>query len=219
MRRRLILVAALITAFVLGVPSAVIYCAAFTQGGLQFIINRVPARIAGVRITFVNVRGTLADGVQIEQLEIDQQRVYLRFDNVSVRIHLGALLWQTIRVPQLSVRSVFVHVKPHKEEPPSADSHFLPHGLVIRADSVHADAAVLVLPNGQRMDGTQIDVSGFIRRRTIRILNGAFTMGTLELAGESELGAADPLKVSGAVRVNVRNPGQPPWIFSLTAHG
>ena len=219
MRRRLILVAALITVFVLAVPTAVIYCAAFTQGGLRFIIARVPAQIAGVRLKFVNVRGTLVDGVQIEKLEIDQQRVYLRFDNVSVRIHLGPLLWQTIRVAQLSVSSAFIQVKPHREEPPSAHPHFLPHGLVIRADAVHADAVALVLPSGQRINGTQIDTSGFLRRHTIRILNAALTVGTWHLAGASELVAAEPLKLSGAVRANVRIPGQPPWIFSLAAHG
>jgi translocation and assembly module TamB len=219
MRRRVLLIAVFITAFALAVPTAVVYYAAFTQSGLQFIVNRVPASIAGVRLTFVNVRGTLADGVRIERLEIDQERVYLRFEDVRARIDLRSLLWQTIHAPQASVHTAFILVKPHKEEPPSADPHFLPHGLVIRADSVHADAATLVLPNGQRMDGTQIDAAGFIRRHTIRILNSALTMGGVQLTGDTELGAANPLALSGSVHVVLRTPGQPPWIFSVAAHG
>jgi translocation and assembly module TamB len=219
MRRRVILIAALITALALAVPTAVIYCAAFTQEGLRFIVNRVPQRIGGVRLTFVNVRGTLAHGFSIERLEIDQERVYLRFEDVRARIDLGSLLWQSIRAPQASAHSAFIQVKPHKEEPPSADPHFLPHGLVIRADQVHADAATLVLPNGQRIEGTQIDTAGFIRRRTIRILNSALTMGSAQLTGESALGAANPLTLSASVHVALRNPSQPPWIFSATAHG
>ena len=219
MRRRVLLIAVLITALALAVPSAVIYYAAFTQSGLQFIVNRVPASIAGVRLTFVNVRGTLAGGVRIERLEIDQERVYLRLEDVRARIDLRSLLWQTIHAPQASVHTAFIVVKPHKEEPPSADPHFLPHGLVIRADSVHADAATLVLPNGQRMNGTQIDTAGFIRRHTIRILNSALTMGGMQLSGETELGAANPLAVGGNVHVVLRSAGQPPWIFSVTAHG
>jgi translocation and assembly module TamB len=219
MRRRVILVAGLIILLALAVPTAVIYYAAFTQSGLRFIVNRVPQSIGGVRLTFVNVRGTLHDGVRIERLEIDQERVYLRFEDVRARIDLGSLLWQTIRAPQASAHSAFIKVKPHKEEPPSADPHFLPHGLVIRADQVHADAVTLVLPNGQRMDGTQIEASGFIRRRTIRILSSALTMKGLQLTGETELGAANPLTISGSARVALRNPGQPPWIFSATAHG
>src|ERR1700722_14227783 len=167
MRRRVLLIAVLITALALAVPTAAIYFAAFTQSGLQFIVNRVPARIGGVRLTFVNVRGTLAGGVRIERLVIDQERVYLRFEDVRARIDLRSLLWQTIHSREAFAHTVFVQVKRHKEEPPSRDPHFLPHGLVIRVDSVHADAATLILPNGQRMDGTQLATAGFIRRHTI----------------------------------------------------
>jgi translocation and assembly module TamB len=219
MRRRVVLIAALITAFVLAVPTAVIYYAAFTQGGLQFIVKRVPGRIGGVRLTFVNVSGTLVDGVRIERLEIDQERVHLRFEDVRARIELRSLLWQTIHAPQAYVHNAFIQVKPHKEEPPSDHPHFLPHGLVIRADSLHADAVTLLLPNGQRMDGTQIDAAGFIRRRTIRILNSALTMGALHVTGATTLGAANPLNISADVHAALRNPGQPPWIFSVSADG
>src|ERR1700719_1721753 len=173
MRRRVILVAVLITAFALAVPTAVIYFAAFTQSGLQFIANRIPQKIGAVRLLFVNVRGTLAYGISIERLEIDQERVYLRFDDVRARINLGSLLWQTIRSPDASVHSAFIKVKPHAEEPASTDPHFLPHGLVIRVDRLHADAVTLIVPNGQRFDGTAINAAGFIRRRSIRILDSA----------------------------------------------
>jgi translocation and assembly module TamB len=219
MRRRVILVAVLITAFALTVPTAVIYFAAFTQGGLQFIVNRIPHNIGGVRLEFVNVRGTLASGVSIARLEIDQERVYLRFDDVRARIYLSSLLWQTIRSPGASVHSAFIKIKPHAEEPASADPHFLPHGLVIRADRLRADAVTLIVPNGQRFDGTQINAAGFIRRRSIRILDSALTMGGLKVTGETELGAANPLAINGNVHVDLRNAGQPPWVFSVTAHG
>jgi translocation and assembly module TamB len=219
MRRRIVLIAVLITVLALAVPTAVIYYAAFTQVGLQFIIKRVPGRIGGVRLKFVNVSGTLVDGVRIERLEIDQERVYLRFEDVRARIDLRSLLWQTIHAPRASAHSAFIQVKPHKEEPPSADPHFLPHGLVIRADAVHADAVTLLLPNGQRMDGTQVDTAGFIRRHTIRILDSAFTMGNLQVTGATTLGAANPLTISGAVHAALRSPGQPPWIFSANAQG
>jgi translocation and assembly module TamB len=219
MHRRVILVAVLITAFALAVPTAVIYFAAFTQSGLQFIANRIPQKIGAVRLLFVNVRGTLAYGISIERLEIDQERVYLRFDDVRARINLGSLLWQTIRSPNASVHNAFIKVKPHKDEPPSNDPHFLPRGLVIRADRLHADAVTLIVANGQRFDGTGINASGFIRRRTIRILDSAFAMGGLKVTGETELGAANPLAINGNVHVDLRNAGQPPWIFSATAHG
>src|SRR6202521_2354946 len=124
MRRRVILVAVLITAFALAVPTAVIYFAAFTQEGLQFIVNRIPHKIGGVRLEFDNVRGTLAAGVSIARLEIDQERVYLRFDDVRTRINLGSLLWQTIGSPAASVHSAFIKIKPHAEEPARADPHF-----------------------------------------------------------------------------------------------
>jgi translocation and assembly module TamB len=219
MRRRVLLIAVLITALALAAPTAAIYFLAFTQSGLHFIVNRIPARIAGVRLTIINVQGTLAAGVRIERLEIDQERVYLRFEDVRGRVDLRSLLWQTIQSPRTSVHSAFILVKPHKEEPPGKDPHFLPHGLVIRADAAHADTVTLVLPNGQRMDGTDIDAEGYIRRHTIRILNSAFTMGGLQVTGDTELGAANPLGISGSIHVALRNAGHPAWIFTATAHG
>jgi len=219
MHRRVMLVAVLITAFAVALPTAVIYYAAFTQAGLQFIVNHVPRKIGTVRLVFVNVSGTLAYGLRIERLEIDQERVYLRFDDVRARINLGSLLWQTIRSPDASVHSALITIKPHKDEPPSMDPHFLPHGLVIRADQLHADAVTLVLANGERLEGTQISTAGFIRRRKIRVLDSAFTMGGLKVTGATDLGAATPLSINGNVHVDLRMPGQPPWIFSVAAHG
>jgi translocation and assembly module TamB len=219
MRRRVVLIALFITVLVLAVPTALVYFVAFTQSGLQFVIKRVPKHIGGVSLTFVNVRGTLVDGVHIERLEIDQERVYLRFEDVQAHVDLRSLLWQTIHSPQTSAHAAYIQVKPHKEEPSSEFPHFLPPGLLIRADAVHADAVTLVLPNGQRMEGTQIDAGGFMRRRTIRILNSALTMGGLHLTGETELGAANPLAISGTVHADLRRPGQPPWIFIVTAGG
>ena len=121
------------------------------EAGLRFIIERLPGRIGGVRLRFFNVSGTLVDGVRIERLEIDQERVYLRFDDVRARVVLRSLLWQTHPLAAASVHNAYIHVKPHTEEPPSSDPHFLPHGLVIRADALHADAVTLVLASGQRM--------------------------------------------------------------------
>jgi translocation and assembly module TamB len=205
--------------FVLGVPMAVIYFAAFTQRGLQFIVARVPQRIGGARLTFVDVSGTLVDGVRIRRLEIDQERVYLRFDDVRAHVDLASLLWQSIHATNLSVHGALVRVKPHKDEPPGPDPHFLPRGLVIRADHVHADALTLIVPNGQHLQGTQIDASGYLRRRTIRVFDSAFATGNIKVTGETELTAANPLAINGNVRVAVRNPGQPPWTFSASAHG
>jgi len=219
MRRRVMLVAVLTTALALALPTAVIYYAAFTRAGLLFIVNHVPRKIGTVHLVFVNVSGTLAHGLRIERLEIDQERVYLRFDDVRARINLGSLLWQTIRSPDASVHSALITIKPHKDEPPSEDPHFLPHGLVIRADHLHADAVTLIVANGQRFDGTQINTAGFIRRRKIRVLDSAFTMGGLKVTGATDLGAATPLSINGNVHVDLRMPGQPPWIFSVAAHG
>jgi len=213
------LVAALIIALALAVPAGVLYYAAFTQSGLRFIVARVPGRIGGVHLKFVNVEGTLADGVRIERLEIDQERVYLRFEDVRARIALGSLLWQTVRSPYLSVQSALIRVKPHREEPASKDPHFLPRGLVIRADHVHAGSIVLIVPNGQRLEGKDIDTSGYLRRHTIRVFDTALTMGPLKLTGETELGAGNPMRLAGGVRADLRTPSQPPWIFSVAAHG
>ena len=219
MPRRIAIIAALISAFVLAVPTAAIYFAAYTQSGLQFIVARLPGRIGSVRLRFFDVRGTLVDGVRIGRLEIDQERVYLLFDDVRVRIELRSLLWQSIHSPQAFVHNAYIHIKPHPEEPPSSDPHFLPRGLVIRADALHADAVTVVLASNRRIEGTQIDTAGYVRRHTIRILDSTLRWQGMELKGQTELAAGNPLGISGSVRAMLRPSGQPPWIFTVDAHG
>jgi translocation and assembly module TamB len=219
MPRRIAIIAALITAFVLAVPTGAIYFAAYTQTGLRFIVARLPGRIGSVRLRFFDVGGTLVDGVRIGRLEIDQERVYLRLEDVRVRIELRSLLWQSIHSPRAFVHHAYIRIKPHPEEPPSSDPHFLPRGLVIRADALHADAVSVVLASGRRIESTQIDTAGYVRRHTIRILDSTLAWQGMQLWGETELTAGNPLAISGNVRATLRPSGEPPWIFTVNVRG
>ena len=62
MRRRVLLIAVLIIALALAVPTAAIYFLAFTQSGLHFIVNRIPARIAGVQLDLTLFHLHVANG-------------------------------------------------------------------------------------------------------------------------------------------------------------
>ncbi len=219
MPRRIALIATLISAFVLAVPMAAIYFAAYTQTGLQFIVARLPGRIGSVRLRFFEVSGTLVDGVRIGRLEIDQERVYLLLDDVRARIELRALLWQSIHSPQAFVHNAYIHIKPHPEEPPSSDPHFLPRGLVIRADALHADAVTVVLASDRRIEGTQVDTAGYVHRHTIHILESTLSWQGMQLQGQSELSAGNPLGISASARATLRPSGEPPWIFTVNTRG
>jgi hypothetical protein len=136
MRRWIIVAAALAVLVLLALPIWALYYAAFTEPGLQLVAGLIPHRVGGVEIRTVGVRGTAAYGVHLDLLEIDQERVHLRFEGIEGRVALAPLLLQTLRVPDARVARALIEIR-HRDHPGRPTPwHFLPYWLEIRADRV-----------------------------------------------------------------------------------
>ena len=72
MRRLLLILACVLVFVVIAVPAVIIWSAVHTQSGLQFVARHVPHHIGGVRLDITGVSGTLASGVHVDRVEIDQ---------------------------------------------------------------------------------------------------------------------------------------------------
>lgn len=219
MRRWIILTVALAVLALLAVPCAALYYVTFTEGGLQRIAGFIPHRLGGVQLDIVGIRGSAAHGVHIDRIEIEHERVHLRFEGIDGRVTLAPLLLQTLRVPEATIQSASILVRHPTHVTPPWGWRFLPHWLEIRADRLRILKGVLVVPNGQRYDATELEGSGIVRARTVRLFAAAMNLDNVRCTARGILRAADPMQLDAETRISVRAAGQPTWIFDATGKG
>jgi translocation and assembly module TamB len=213
MRRLLLIAAGLFVLITVALPCAVLYSVLFTQGGLRFVVNHLPARFGHVGVRIENVSGTIAHGVHVGLVEVDQERVHLEIRGVYTRILLEPLLFQTIRTPDTTVDSVYIRVK-HPTGAPAAPGHappFLPRWLTVRIGHASIRQAVLVVPDGTTLRGSGIDGSALLRHRDIRFYRAQLQLGEVHFQAAGTLHASDPLRLSADGEISWQPHGQPLW--------
>jgi translocation and assembly module TamB len=219
MRRLLLLVTGSLILLAVAVPTAAVYYLAFTQGGLQFMIKRVPQKIGNVEIIIRNATGSMAHGIRIEQLDIDHPLDHLTFKGIQGRVELLPLVLQTIRTSGGSIDSIDIRIK-HREKPPiPATPLFLPRWLIVDADHVRVGNVTLLPLNGPRLQWTHLYGSAIGHHRRIRIYEIGMQMGNLSLVGSGEMRAFDPLRFDVQARIGWTPGDQPAWSVSTTAKG
>ncbi|HVY80417.1 MAG TPA: hypothetical protein VG994_05490, partial [Steroidobacteraceae bacterium] len=219
MTRRILIILGIVIAFAITVPVGILYYLAYTPQGLQFVVAHLPARIGGTELHFAGARGTLARGFTLQRFELEHERVHLKFTGVQGRVTLLPLLLQTVHAADVTIKDAYVEVRRWKKPPPRSSPRFLPRGLIIRVDRAHVSAGTFIAQNGRRFDLTDVTTSGVARYRTLRFFEASFTQNALHVTGSSTLRAADPMQIDGDVRIDIRSPGQPPWIIAASGHG
>ncbi|HEV2443829.1 MAG TPA: translocation/assembly module TamB domain-containing protein [Steroidobacteraceae bacterium] len=222
MRRILLLATALFVLIAIGLPCAVLYAVLYTQSGLRFVVSHLPQRFGDVGVRIEGVSGTIASGAGAALVEIDQQRVHLEIRGLYTRVRLEPLLWQTIRTPDTRVASVYVEVKRPTRPPPSGSHHapqFLPSWLTIAIGHASVGKAVVVVPDGARIVGTDIAGSALLHHRDIRFYQADVQMGELHFALAGKLHASDPLQLAANGEITWQPRGQPAWQLTGNAAG
>lgn len=216
----LLLIAALLIGGAVAVPAALIYFVAYTQSGLQLIVRCIPRRIGDVGLRIDDVTGTLAHGIRIGSLEVDERVVRVIIQGADSHVALMPLLWQTIRSPYTYARSVTVEIKPHPKPPTHHIAPlFLPRWLVINAEHVQVGVSTIVLASGYRLVGTQIDTSALLRHKSIRFYEAEVQYGNTHFSAIGLLRAAEPLKIDADGRIQFSPAKQPAWLLSATMNG
>ena len=218
-RRRVLIVTAVLLLLFAALPAVLIYYAAFTPEGLQFIVRHVPKRIGRAQLTIANPRGSLARGFEIARIEIDHERSHLIFEGIKGHLAIAPLLWQTIEAREVTLRRVFIEVRPRTRPSSSYTPRFLPAGLSIRVDRARADTATLIATNGRRFDVSRLETSGVVQYRTLRLFDASFDWESMHIGGRADLRAADPMQVNGDARITISWPGQPVWTIDATGRG
>ena len=220
MRRLLLIISGLLILFAVAVPIAAVYYAVFTESGLQFVVRQIPHKVGGVRLDIVNVKGTIASGISAERVEIDHRLVHLRFEGIQGRVHLLPLLWQTIHSTDAVIHSTYIEVKRRTRPPDGSPPFFLPHWMLITSDHLRLDDAVLVVPNGTRLEWTNLSGAGVVRPHTIRLYQAEADMGTVHVSAIGRLRAHDPLQIDADGKLTWKpSEDLPVWEIASTAHG
>lgn len=222
MRRFLLFATALFLLVTIGLPCAALYSVLYTQSGLRFVVRHLPRRFGHVGVRIEDVSGTIAGGAHAGLVVIDQERVHLEFRGIYTRTRLEPLLWQIIRTPETRVDSAYIRVKRPPPGPPGPHRppEFLPRWLTIDIGHASVGKAVLVVPDGARLEGSGIAGSALLQHRDIRFYRATLQMAEVHFAiSGGALHAGDPLRLTGKGRITWQPRGQPVWTVAAQGAG
>ncbi|MHB1869456.1 MAG: translocation/assembly module TamB domain-containing protein [Steroidobacteraceae bacterium] len=216
--RRFLTLSGLLILLVTALAAAAVYFVLFTQSGLRFVVAHLPQRFGTAEVRIEQVSGTLATVVRAQRVVIDQRHVTVRLEGIATRVRLSALSWRTLVSRDTTVADAYVHVKPVPPLP-AAHPQFLPWWLDIRILHAHVGALAVVLENGRRLQGEDLDGSVQITHRDLRIAQLTLRTGQTAVALAVQLHAAHPLRLSGRGDFTWRPRGGPPWVGSAALRG
>ncbi len=220
MRRRILLILASILIVTLIVaPFVLVWSVLFTAGGVQFVARHLPHHLGSIDLSIEGLSGTVASGLHAQRVEIDQELVHLRFDDVAAHVALAPLLLQTIRSPSVTVGSVRVEVKKRVHPPTPGPPGFLPRWLLINADQVHAGTATLAVYNGFGLVVTELSTAAVVRRHSIRIFGFTGQLEGARVGLNGVLRATDPFGMAVQYHLDWHPAGQPAWTADGNALG
>ena len=126
MRRRttLIVVAALLLCVL---PLVALWMLGHSESALRYAVSKIPSRFGTLeRLSIRDVRGSLADGVNIGAIDIDHDVVHIRLRDIRFRIDLLPLLWQAVEAREFRVGRVEIDQQIRDRPPPYKPPRFLP---------------------------------------------------------------------------------------------
>ncbi|HEX7418219.1 MAG TPA: translocation/assembly module TamB domain-containing protein [Steroidobacteraceae bacterium] len=219
MHRRIGIAGLALLALLIAATGAALYAITDTEAGLRYVLAHLPRQLGPITLEVTGARGTLLHGLRVERVVVDHERVRVTAEGVAGRITLLPLLWQTIDVHDLSLRSAYIDVHPHIDKHLPWTPRFLPALLTIRAARVRCDALTITTPSGKHFDASSINASGAVLPKRILVFDAAMSYGQWRGTGTGELRAADPLQLQGDTRWTWTPPDQPHWTASAAGNG
>src|SRR5450432_614032 len=193
MRRRILLIlASILIVMLIATPFVLVWAVLFTTGGAQFVVRHLPDHIGDIGLEIKGVTGTVASGLHAERVEIDQELVHLKFEDIAARVALAPLLLQTIRSPQVAVGNAEITVKRRVHPPTPSPPGFLPRWLLINADQLHVDTSTLTVYNGFELVITDANGAAVVRRHSIHLFGFTAQLEGAMVGLSGVLRATDP---------------------------
>lgn len=211
MGRRILIVLGVSVLLLMILPVAVAFWVVYTDAGLRFTANRLEQLSGDVRIHIAGVHGALASGIQVDHLRIDVDPVSIVIDNIHTGIKPASLLVQTIDVTSLDIGKLQVRI--FRRQHPASDQplRFLPQWLHIVFASAKLSKVSILLPNGHTLTARRITADANIHSQHINVRNLRVDAQAFTLAGNLELGAANPLQLIATLDWTLPQVGRAKW--------
>ena len=173
--------------------------------------------VGGVRVVASGVSGPLAGPFQVERLTITHERVTVSVEHLHGELRLGALLYGTVGIQELTATRVVV--EPHASSKPTTDAGFLPAWLRLAWDRLQVEQ-LEVVGAGAPLVLQQVHAAGSLSRWTLRAEPLAARWQGWTVRGKAQLAAGRPMALQwhGAVNGPVLGSG-PNWSLASTFAG
>jgi translocation and assembly module TamB len=217
MRRLLLLIAIFIVLTAIVAPAVMIWAGLYTNSGLQFIVRHIPQQLGDVRLVITGVHGTVADGLQIDRVEIEHPIVHVTVTGIEGRVALAPLALQTIRAIHGTVQSAVIQVKRRTHPVTPGPPQFLPRWLLINVEDAALSRVTIIAYNGYQLHASELRAAAVIRHEYIRFFQAEGSLEDFHIRAMGKLLAADPLGMEVQGRLNWNPTGQPPWTVELNS--
>ena len=173
--------------------------------------------MGGVQLVATGVSGPVAGPFQVERLAITHERVTVTVEHLRGELRLGALLYGTVGIQELTATRVVV--EPHASSKPTTDAGFLPAWLRLAWDRLQVDQLEIV-GTGAPLVLRQLHTAGSLTRWTLRAEPLAAQWQDWIVRGKAELAAGQPMALQWRGQVNgpVLASG-PNWLLAGTFAG
>jgi translocation and assembly module TamB len=195
------------------------YYLGWTESGFRLVAAQLNGKLGPVTMQIHGARGTLVGGVKVDQLIIDHRRVHLEFYDIQGSISMLPLLWQTLQCGQVNVGRALIQVPPHVPGPSKWNERFLPAWMSITSAGLHIDHALLIVPNGSELEMNDVDGSGYVHSRDIRIYSSTLLFEGVHVQGTGVIHAATSIGLRGSLRFDEAHAGAATWTSNAAING
>ena len=219
MRRRttLIVVAALLLCVL---PLVALWMLGHSESALRYAVSKIPSRFGTLeRLSIRDVRGSLADGVNIGAIDIDHDVVHIRLRDIRFRIDLLPLLWQAVEAREFRVGRVEIDQQIRDRPPPDKPPRFLPQLLTVEARTATLPLIVIQPLTGNAVEFRDTELDGLLRSTTLSVRKISTRLGNLQLQADGLLSAALPLGLEGRASARFQPKRGPIWLAKAEFDG
>ncbi len=218
MRRRVLVISAVLLVLFLSLPVATVHWLCYTESGLRWLVARAE-KLEKTKMRFEGVQGRLADPIVIRRFELDHERVRIVATDIRTQLDLRALLLQTIATRDLELGTIEVQLRRRKTAPVPRAPRFLPSWLRIQVERLDVNDARVLLVNGRTIEAAPVRTGATLTSGRLSLEQAQVVSGPYRVAGSLDVLAADPVGLEGQLDWVVNLPEQPQYSGKLELEG
>jgi hypothetical protein len=159
------------------------------------------------------VEGTLAGGLRIASIEVEQDVAAVRVRDLKLRIDTLPLLWQTVEVRGFDVAELRIEQRERDQPPPERAPRFLPGMLTVWTEQARIRRIVIQPLGGDEVELRDLEASGTLYGKVARIRKAAVKLHDLQVEAQGLITSDLPLDLEGTATATYSPAQGPRWVI------